>query len=583
MADAPAETVPESGPSPLAERLAGMRLQNLSELKQVPIIRQLALLIGVALAVAAGLTMFFWSQKPEFVPVFPALSAEDSTRLAETLSGTGIQFKIDPLTGLVTVPPDMVNPARLRAASRGIPAQQGGGFELIQGEQGFGTSQFIESARYQHAVETELARTISSLQPVKAARVHLAVPKPSAFTQGREAASASVVVDLQGGMQLEPNQVSAIEHLVASSIPGMDIDRVSVIDQFGKLLSRQEAPTELEKSTEQYPYARRAEGDYQRRIEELLAPMIGMGKVSAKVSVDFDFSQLEEATESYEPKGSVRSERIQEERNTQNTPEGIPGALSNSPPVTNADPNAGPTPVGQNAAANVNGQSGKESYSSDETRNFEIGRQVSHRRGSPGEVRRLTAAVLVDYVMRPDATGALVPTALTDAELAKVEALVKQAVGFSEARGDAVTVQTAPFTATEIAAVDPLPIWERPEFQPLFRYAFGALVVIVLLLMVVRPFLRALVGPAPKGEDDEEEDETLHVDGELGDGQMEALANLSEARDALALDQPGGPYELANSAAATEYEQRLAAARAAVTQDPKRVAQVIKSWLNEDA
>ena len=471
------------------------------KLQDLPGVRQLVAIAGVALAIAAGITLFFWAQKPNLAPLYPNLGEKDSAEVADALRASGIEFRLDGATGMVTVPADKVHEARLRLASQGLPKGASLGMEMIREEQGFGTSQFIETARYQLALETELSRTIGSLMAVKGARVHLALPKPSAFTRSREQASASVLLELHPGRQLEAGQVASIVHMVASSVPNLLPSAVTVIDQYGHLLTRDGADSDADASSEQFAFARRVEADHVRRIEQLLAPMMGAGRVSAQVAADLDFSVTEEAREAYNPNPqAIRSEQTSEEASRAGAgaaAQGIPGATSNQPPSpAQAVPlntvNGQPLP-GTDAAATAPPTS--ESRSS--TRNFELDKTVSHTRRAPGSVRRLSIAVLVDHLPKANDKGVLVPAALSAEELAKVESLVKEAVGFDEKRGDTVTVQNAPFMpADAMGDIAPLPIWQQPEMRDYARQGLGALVVLLIALLVVRPMLKSLVSPA---------------------------------------------------------------------------------------
>jgi flagellar M-ring protein FliF len=558
--------------------------RQMQGLKDVPLLRQLAMFAAVAIAVAVGLSLYNWSQKPEYLPLYPGLSTQDSAELADALRAAAIDYRLDASTGAVTVAPDQVHAARLKTAALGLP--KGGsapGFEMIQQDQGFGVSQFIENARYQLALETELARTVSSLQPVKSARVHLAVPKPSAFTnQGKGGASASVVVELHPGRKLEANQVDSIQHIVASSVNGMAPTSVTVIDQFGRLLGNTDEKSEFAESGEQYQFARRAEADYVRRIESLLAPMVGADRLSAQVATDFDFSITEEARESYRPDGQVvRSEQLSEQTRrdgTSSEAQGIPGATSNQPP---------PAPAPPSAAQNTSAQAGTTTTpptqsTRSETRNYELDRTLSHTRQALGRLRRISVAVLVDNIPRVGADGKIGNVALTTEELAKVEALVKQAVGFDAARGDSVTVQNAPFVAQAVEAPQEMPLWQRSDVRDYARQGIGAIVVLGLIIFIVRPLLRQLVmGPARK----DEPDAAPAIADTSG---PEALTHESLQTDQLSLSSAPGHHAAAVDAMPAianshpHYEMRIAAARNAVNQDPKRVAQVVKTWLNEE-
>ena len=558
--------------------LASRKLQDL------PGVRQLIAIAGGALAIAAGITLFFWAQKPNLAPLYPNLGEKDSAEVADALRAAGIEYHLDAATGGVTVPADKLHEARLRLASQGLPKGSSLGMEMIREEQGFGTSQFIETARYQLALETELSRTIGSLMAVKGARVHLALPKPSAFARNREQASASVLLELHPGRQLEAGQVASIVHMVASSVPNLLPSAVTVIDQYGHLLTKDGADSDADASAEQFAFTRRVEADYVRRIEQLLAPMMGAGRVSAQVAADLDFSVTEEAREAYNPNPqAIRSEQTSEEANRNGSgtpPQGVPGATSNQPPSpAQAVPlntvNGQPVP-GSSASASATTPPTSESRSA--TRNFELDKTVSHTRRAPGSVRRLSIAVLVDNLPKADDKGVMVPTALNADELAKVQALVREAVGFDEKRGDTVTVQNAPFMpADALAEIAPLPIWQQPEMRDYARQGVGALVVLLIALLVVRPMLKSLLSPA------------VPAAPETVDGVLETMAERRAVAAAAGNELPGEVAEdrlsLGTSPAPEVpkvYEQKLEVARAAVAQDPKRVAQLVKNWIGSE-
>lgn len=584
--------------------LALSSFRDLRTLAQLPLVRQLVLIAALAVAVGGGMMMFNWTQQPNYLPLYPGLDEQDSAALADALRTANIPYRIDNATGTVTVPGDKIYEARMRAAAQGLPRSSSMGFEMMQQQEGFGTSQFMEMARYQLALETELARTISSLQPVKGARVHLALPKPSAFAQGNSAPSASVLVELQPGRQLEANQVASIEHMVASSVPNLVPGAVTVIDQFGRLLSSDDRNNPLVQSTEQYQYEQRIEDGYVRRIQELLTPMLGPDHISTQVVADLDFAQTEEASETYNPQNTaVRSEQTSEDvTRGANGASGIPGATSNQPPAPSGS--ATPTPpapapqtnanaangaaAGANAANPAAGAAGAASATSSSdntisqnrsaTRNYEVDRTVSHTRHPVGRLRKLSVAVLVDNWVKLDDKGQPVSTPLTPEELAKVEALVKQAVGFDTTRGDSVTVQNAAFQTLALPAPVPLPIWKRPEFRDYLRQGLGTLIVLILIFAVLRPLLRSLLGvPHRLGVEESAAAEALTDAAELGEEQLALSTEGSAVTAAVAQHQ-----QHQQALAPPPYQEKLVQARAAVTEDAKRVAQVVKTWLNEN-
>src|SRR3954470_16331257 len=299
-----------------------------------PNLRPLLLLIGVAAAVAAGVGVVLWSKEPTYSLLYGNLGQSDSAQIAQALQTSGIPYKLDN-NGEITVPADRVHDARLKLAGQGLP-EGDGGFAVLSKDPGFGVSQFMEGARYQHALETELARTISSLQPVAAARVHLALPKQSAFVRDRRPPSASVLLQLKAGRRLEQEQVTAIVNLVASSIPELESNQVTVIDQQGRLLSSPDsAQDEFSVRAKQLEMARDMEERYTHRIEELLSPLVGPGRVRAQVVADVELSSTEEAREQYRPDSQIiRSEQTAEETSRNGSgPQGVPGSLTNQPPA----------------------------------------------------------------------------------------------------------------------------------------------------------------------------------------------------------------------------------------------------------
>lgn len=559
--------------------MAQLALPRMDSLSAIPGLRQLMLLVGLAGAIAAGISIYMWSQKPPMAAVYSSLSTKDSSDVAEALRASNIPFQVDSNSGTVMVAGDKVYEARLKLASQGLPKTSSMGFEMMQQEQGFGTSQFVESARYQHALETELGRTISSLQWVQGARVHLALPKQSVFANGGSEASASVLVDLAAGRSLDGTQISSIVHLVASSVPSLSIANVTVIDQYGNLLSSSgDSNDPARVMANQFEQAHKLEADYVRRIEQLLMPMTGSGRVSAQVVANMDFSEVEEATESYKPDSAVvRSEQTSE--NTTRTPgstaQGVPGATSNQPPSnTQAQPlnppaalaaadkaaNAKPAPA---ASAADSASSTPINESRNSTRNYEVDRTVSHVRHPGGVLRRLSVAVLVDNLPKSDGKGGTTLVPLSKEEMAKVQELVKQAVGFDATRGDSMSVQNALFTTNPVPVEKAPAIWERKDVREYGRQGIGLLIIVIIVFAVVRPALKYLT----------ETDPNKAVRAVLVDQSAPSMGEVIQTSHAQQDDRPRP---------VPQYEQKLALARGAVAADPKRVAQVIKTWVNTD-
>lgn len=395
--------------------------------------------------------------------------------------------------------------------------------------------------------------------------MHLALPKPSAFTRQKEPASASVVLHLRGGSALEAGQVSAIEHLVASSIPRMPVENVTVVDQFGRLLSQNNPDSEAALTAERFEQQRRAEAVYVQRIQELLEPMTGRGRVSAQVSIDMSFAETEQASETYGPDaGMIRSEQISESGDVAALgAQGVPGAASNNPDTAaaaqaTAEAAAAPAAPGGTAARTA-------------VRNYEIDRTLTHTREAPGRITRVTAAVLVDNLPQVDAEGKTTWRELTDAELERIQTLVQQAVGFDAQRGDMVSVVNAPFArGTALEEPEPMPFWQHPRAQELLRIAVGGLAVLALIFLVLRPAFRQMLAPrvetavATVLDDDEEPPVTLS-------GQPEPRAVPKPRPD---------PHVSAQ--AAMNFDEKLQVAKTAVSNDPKRVANVVRNWVDSD-
>jgi flagellar M-ring protein FliF len=540
-------------------------LKDIGRLQDIPAVRQLMLLGVVAAAIALGLWLFFWTQHPDYVPLSAGLDAKSTSEASDLLRTQQIPFRIDNGSGALAVPADRIGDARMALASAGISAGNGDGFERMEGDQGFGTSQFVENARYQHALETELARTIANLRPVREARVHLALPKPSAFTRQKDQASASVVLQLQSGAALEQGQVDAIVHLVASSISELTPERVTVVDQYGRMLSNPDPNSEAAIGAQQLEQQHRQEAVYVQRIEQLLEPMTGPGRVSAQVSVDMDFNETEEAREQYNPQGAVRSEQVSESGNLASaaTPapaQGVPGSASNTPGAKAANAPATAAAAPPAAPAQESGPGARTAV-----RNNEIDRTLPHTRQAPGRIRRITAAVLVDNVPGgANKDGKPNLRALSPAEIKRIETLVQQAVGFDAKRGDAVSVVNAAF-ARDAAEVenDAPPIWENPRARDLLRTLLGGLAVLLVVWFVLRPAFRQLLAPrgyAPPTARVDMIDEDVPV--------------------SIAASAPG-PGAQATSKL-MNFDEKLNLARTAVTADPKRVAQVVRDMVGTD-
>ena len=533
-------------------------------LGRLPVLHQVGLLVGLAAAVALGVGLALWAQRPPYRVLYSGLQPQELAQVAQELERAGIPYELREGAGTVLVPGGEVHQARLKLAAKGLPHQDGVGFELLTRDSGFGVSQFVESARYQRALEGELARTITDLRAVASARVHLALPKRTSFLRDRRArqASASVLLNLYSGRRLDDGQVAAIAHLVASSVPGLTVDRVTVVDQQGNLLNAGAGGGRGRLTATQFEQRRKLEEHYTRRIESLLLPVVGPGKVRAQVSAELDFTETERTQERYEAEGAaVLSEQTAEERSVgagQALAGGVPGSLSNRPP-------AGPQP--QAPAGEAPTHSSKRVV-----RNYQPGRTISHVRVPGGRLLRLSVAVVVDGKEVTDEEGKVKIEPRSPEELARIERLVKEAVGFDESRGDRLSVVSAPFARPAEGEAPPEPsLLEQPWVAALAKQLLAGVGLILLILLVLRPVLRSLAEKAPPPPPAPPAVPAPAAAGALAASGAEAAAALPGAAQAGALPPVRDPYE-----------ERLQSVRAMVQNDPKRVAQVVKNWVNDD-
>jgi flagellar M-ring protein FliF len=532
-------------------------------LLDIPGLKQVGLLAGVAAAVAAAIWLVLWSQGQNYTVLYGQLSDRESGQVMDALTAAGIEFKLNP-SGAVSVPEAKVQEARIRLASQGLPQSDSMGIEMIQKDSALGSSSMMEAARYQSVLETELARTIIKVQGVQSARVHLAIPKASVFLRDSRKATASVMLQLYPGRRLEPGQVAAIVHLVASSVPELGPSDVTVVDQAGTLLNSPDESAEAAAATRQFEYTRKLEESYQRRIIELLEPVVGAGRVRATVTADLDFTQTEETRENYDPqKTAVRSEQTANDtRKGGDGAEGIPGALSNQPPNTSgapvlpgAAPTAGSPANGQTASA----ATGPSSTSSRSTRNFEVDRTLSYVKQPIGNLKRLSVGVVFDNWQKVGADGKVTTSPMSDADIKRFTQLVKESIGLSDERGDKLDVINQAFkTNPPLPPVDGVPLWQQPWITQLAKQVVGAGLVLVVAFLVLRPLMKSLTRVPVRAA---------------------SVADSAELTgDKVSLSGKGDTaIKLAPS-----FEQQIAAARTLVGQDPKRAAQVVKEWVAAD-
>jgi flagellar M-ring protein FliF len=548
--------------------LGGDLIEGLSNLN---LLRQAGLMLGLAASVAIGVAVVFWMVGDEYRPLYGRMDNLDSAMVVDLLDQQRIKYKLDPNTGAILVAADDVHMARLKLAEVGIPGKTDTGFELLDKEQPLGTSQFIENTRYHRGLEGELARTITSINSIRSARVHLALPKRSVFVRDARKPSASVFVEVYAGRSVDPVQVKAIANLVASSIPDLDPKDVTVVDQRGNLLSTGEESQDLLLANKQRDYARKVEDALVKRVQGILEPVVGVDRFRAEISADIDFTAVEQAAETFNPDlPAVRSEQlVNEQRTGGDLAGGIPGALTNQPPGTTTqvpeqlDPVTG-QPLGQQPPRNTREQA---------TRNFELDRTISYTRHQQGTLKRLTVAVVVDDKIVKAADGTETRQPWTENELERLTILVRDAVGYSAVRGDSVNILNTPFQvrdAGEMATVD-VPWWEI-WIIPNIRSIAGAVIILALIFGLLLPVARALArtGSSTAEEEEARELAALEAAGLGYEGLSDETVTLTGGTSLML----PGPEQ--------GYEQQLNAIKGLIADDPGRVAQVVKSWINKD-
>ncbi|WP_083264264.1 flagellar basal-body MS-ring/collar protein FliF [Pseudohongiella acticola] len=525
--------------------------------------RQAGLMIALAASIALGFSVVLWSQKESYQPLYPSMQGFDTSELVQVMDTSNVPYRIDPASGVLLVPSNSVDSIRLQVASAGITRDNGYGYEFLDQEQSLGTSQFMEENRYKRSMEGELQRTISSFRHVQSARVHLATPERSVFVRNSRKPTASVFLALHSGRQLSDIQVQSIANLVASSVPEMMPEDVTVVDQQGNLLSRTGENAEMMMASEQFAYVRRYEETLVGRVNRILHPLLGAGRFTAEVSADVDFTRTEQAAETFNPDASTvrSSQSLNERRSTGDVIAGIPGALSNQPPAAATTPETLADGGAQDDVATAQ----PENIRTQETRNYEVDRTISYTSNDPVSVRRLSVAVVIDEPTGEDAQG------WSADDMERINALVRDAVGFSASRGDSVTVINKAFAQPELMTDEALPFWQASWFAPALRQAAAALFVLILVFGVLMPSLKRLTvagGSARSGGDS---------GGEVGYADIKAEQKMKE--DSVTLS---GGDDILLAGPAESYERQLGAIKGLVAEDPARAAQVVKNWISND-
>ncbi|MDP2761058.1 MAG: flagellar basal-body MS-ring/collar protein FliF [Sideroxyarcus sp.] len=541
-----AETTINSNPS-MAQLLLG-----------IPSQQKLGLIVAVAATVALLSGLWMWGQTPDYRVLYANLAERDGGAVIESLQQQNIPYKFAEGGGALMVAADRVYEVRLKMAAQGLPKGGTAGFELMENQK-FGTSQFLEQVNFQRALEGELARSVQSMSAISNARVHLAIPKPSVFVKEKQKPTASVMLSLYAGRSLDEGQVNAIVHLISSSVPDMPAQNVTVIDQTGTLLSATRDGNHQRLDASQLKYVRQIEQDYVKRIEDILSPITGVQNVRAQVTASLDFTTTEQTSELFKPNqppnaAAVRSSQSTEVIDGARKVGGVPGALSNQPPVPATAPIVSPA-----SALPATGGTAADKSQKGQTTNYEVDRTIQHTKLPTGSIKRLSVAVVLNNHSVPGQDGKVVSTPYTDVEKAQITSLIREAVGFEEQRGDSLNLLNSAFNDTS-EVLPEVPLWQRAEIISLakdtVKYLLIAGGILFLLFGIIRPAFKSVAEHSSS---------------------LRKYAETGAATETAAYTAANAPPQ-----SAFNYENNMQVAKQLARDDPKIVATVVKEWVNKD-
>lgn len=526
--------------------------------------RQVTLVVALVICVAIAVFIVIWAQQPDYRPL-GKMSTEELIQTLDHFDQNQIEYKLEGNT--VYVRENQYQDIKLGMARAGVSSDNSASQDIIMQDMGFGVSQRVEMERLKHAREQQLARTIEEMSGISRTRVLLALPKENVFSRREKKASATVVVTAARGSVLSSEEVDAIIDIVASAVQGMEPDRVTVTDSTGRLLNSGSQDSLSARSRKEYEIEKKREDEYLAKIDSILIPVLGLGNYTAQADVTLDFTAVEQTQRRYNPDlPAIRSEMTVENNSVGGVIAGIPGALTNQPPLESNIPEQA---TGSDSQQTVPGSNHKES-----TRNYELDTTISHTKQQTGIIRRLTVSVALDYVQSTAADGTVTSQPRPQEELLNIRRLLQGGIGFDVTRGDSLEVVSIPFSRIDDGLETELPLWEQPKFLPILKLVVGGLVIIVLILAVVRPMLRKLIYPEDTTEgDDFDADEGL----DLGDETISMLSQeFDEGQVGFAAD---GSLMLPDL---HKDEDVLKAVRALVANEPELSAQVVKGWLMMD-
>ena len=523
------------------------------------IVRQITLIVALVICVAIAVFILIWAQEPDYRPL-ASLETQELIETLDYLDEAQIDYRLEGNT--VYVGSGEYQKIKLGMTRQGITQGESAGVDIIMQDMGFGVSQRVEKVRLKHAREKQIASTIEEMTAISRAKVLLALPKENVFARREKKASATVVVTTRRGSMISSGEVNSIVDIVASAVQGLEPDRVTVTNSNGRLLNSGSQGAESARSRKEYDLEKKRERAYIEKIDSILIPVLGLGNYTAQADVTMDFTSVEQTQRTYNPDlPAIRSEMTMEQNSIGGVIAGIPGALTNQPPL---DSNI-PERAGNGTAQQTPGRNSKE-----ETRNYELDTTVSHTKQQVGMIRRLSVSVALDYVTTTAADGTVSTAPRPQAELLDIRRLLQGGIGFNVTRGDSLEVLSIPFNREGEVAIADIPFWEDPKFLPLIKLGGGIFIIALLILVVVRPMVRKLINPDDLKADEFDADEGL----DLGDETISLLAEeFDESQVGFAAD---GTFMLPDL---HKDEDLLKAVRALVANEPELSSQVVKNWL----
>lgn len=524
---------------------------------------KLFLLAGIAAVIAVMTVIWMWSQQPDYRVLFSNYADKDGGAIVASLEKMNVPYKFSDSGTAILVPAANVHQARLKLAADGLPKGGNIGFELLENQK-FGVSQFVEQVNFQRALEGELERTIQAIDAVEVARIHLAIPKPSVFVRDKQKPTASVLLNLRGGRSLDAQQVSSVVHLVASSVPDLPTENVTVVDQNGNLLSdtsKKSSANNLDPA--QLKYVEDLQKSIVKRIESIITPIVGLKNVRAEASAEVDFSSLEQAAETYKPNQkpedvTIRSMQSNESKTSDGeaTAGGIPGALSNQPPAPATAPITAEAGTADGAAA-AETTPNPFNVQKNTTTNFEVDKTVRYTQQAMGGIKRLNVAVVVNNMQVTDKAGKVTSRPLTAAETKQINDLAMQAMGFNKERGDSLTVVNSSFAGEPAEKLAEVPVWKNPVLieyvKDILRLLAGVIGILMVYKKILKPLFNKLTEPIAL---------LTHNPG--------AMASINGGQEVIEMGRGGG----------TGYDQNLGAAKQIAANNPRMVANVVAGWTN---